>query len=590
MLGTIAAVPDDVPALGELPHSEASIRAAVGRIENPELRIIDRLFWFHSDKASTVETKTFFAHDLALSDLFGTFAEDIDEACIRRWSKALRSWQEIVANDDYWAQISELEFEGGFEPTAFPSEIEELRSRAVELAAEPLVVAGREAVGRNDAATVRLILAALETLDGMGGWAKSAQLDIASPLIERFKSLCKGLRGDFEPQIVRKENAARQNAISCAAELARFRADVRPELDKLAQQLPPGSEALQEAREEAALLLGAIASDFTWADEFIESEQLYEDALKLAENTLGSISIQAALERIRSSAHQQRVRGKPVSSAPALFQLNGCGFTIYGSYDVDQATRSYATNYYFTFLWLPIFPIARYRVISTGGRKYRFLGKLPLRKGDRWHLGIALSTFAIFLVIAMVSGSTSRDSYSGSITTPTNSSPPSDGSTEPGSSVTPTSDSSSGDSVAPSTPIKFAVPAESSSGDPSNGSTLTTSNDTELSELRQRIEAGRSEMTDITDRLKPVMDELSTINDRVTFLKSEIDDLKQQEESGTEIDTDHYNSIVDDYNGWLSRKQALIEENKTDLDRLDTLQKADDVMLQRWKALGGKVE
>jgi ATP-dependent exoDNAse (exonuclease V) alpha subunit len=120
MLGTITTNSGDVPVLGELPNSEIDIRAAVGRIENPERRLIDRMFWFHSDKASLVEKKTFIQHD-------------------------------------------------------------------------------------------------------------SLQLEIASPLVERFKALCKGLRAEFEQKIVRKEDVGQQNRASCAAELARFRADVLPE-------------------------------------------------------------------------------------------------------------------------------------------------------------------------------------------------------------------------------------------------------------------------------------------------------------------------------------------------------------------------
>jgi hypothetical protein len=499
------------------------------------------------------------------------FSESVDEPCVQKWTKTLHAWHQFVSDDTYWEQIGELEVEGGFEPAAYPSEIEELRSRFIELAAEPLLVAGREAIGKNDARTIHLVLTALGELESTGSWAQSAQLEIASPLVERFKGRCKGLRAEFEQTIVRKEDVGQQNRASCAAELARFRADVQPELARLTQLLPPGSEAIQEAREEAALLLSGIASDFTWADQFIESEKLYEEALKLAENTFGSIRIQTALEGIRSSAHHQRVTGESIASAPALFSWWGNGFTIYGHYDNDPATNSYTTNYYLTVFFLPVLPLRRYRVIQAGNNRYQFLGKLPLRKGDRWHLGIGLTAIALALVIAIVSNSDSRGSYS-SGTTPVSGYSSSTSSTVPDS---PSSSSTSDTSFTPSS---------------SSATDTSSNNSADLDALKRQIETGRSQMELIEGRLRPVMNEVDSIDNDMKPLKSEIDSLKEQESAGTEIDTDHYNSLVDEYNSLLRRKKSLIEENRADLDRYEELQRQDGSLMQQWKALGGKVE
>lgn len=57
---------------------------------------------------------------------------------------------------------------------------------------------------------------------------------------------------------------------------------------------------------------------------------------------------------------------KPISSAPALGSVNGIGTTLYGYSDYDNNTNSYLTTLYFIFLAIPIFPIARYRVIASG--------------------------------------------------------------------------------------------------------------------------------------------------------------------------------------------------------------------------------
>src|SRR5207249_3011404 len=165
-------------------------------------------------------------------------------------------------------------------------------------------------------------------------------------------------------------------------------------------------QAAQESREEAALCLSAIATDYTWADDFIASEKLREEALRLAQDTLGAIRIEDGLAQIREAARKQRVFGalKPITSAPSLRTINGFGFTLLGKSDYDPETRSYATTHYFVALFvIPIFPVGRYRVIDIGERGYSFLGKLPLRKADGWHLGIALTAIAAIILIGAFS-------------------------------------------------------------------------------------------------------------------------------------------------------------------------------------------
>jgi hypothetical protein len=314
-LGAVSATEADITVLGEIPRTEADIRVATGRLENPSQRIFDRLFWLHSiDSAVSVRPggldTTLWNHDQALRAIFAAFETGFDEAGIWAWARALRAWHQVASDEGYWGRSLEFEHEGDFEPAAFPSEIDELRYKAVELAAEPLIMAGRDALVRNDAAIVRLVLFTLDQLADTGLWVSAAQQDIASPAIESFRKLCRNVREDFSSKVVREQDVAKQNKSVCAAEIARYRTDVEPELNRIILLLPPGYEGALEAREEAALLLSAIATDYTWADDFITSEKLREEALKLAENTLGAIRIEDGLEHIRASARQQRVFGK----------------------------------------------------------------------------------------------------------------------------------------------------------------------------------------------------------------------------------------------------------------------------------------
>ena len=430
-LGIAGTTEADMPLLGEISRTEAEIRAAIGRLENPVQRISDRLFWFHlppESKNAKAPGRPYqpagvaWNHDQALHSLFAAFEAGLNDASVPIWIRALRAWHHVVSDDDYWILTSELERQGAFEPSAFSSEIDTVRDDAVGLAAEPLVVAARDALARDDTSTVRRILAALEELADTGRWAVTAQHDIASPAVERFRTLCRTVHEEIGSKIVREQDAGERNKSTCDAELKRFRVEIEPELQRIIQLVPPNHQAAQESREQAALCLAGIATDYTWADDFIVSEKLREEALKLAQDTLGAIRIEDGLAQIREAARKQRVFGAPISSAPALGSINGFGFTLYGRSDYDPETQSYATTHYFIALFLPIFPLGRYRVINAGGSKYRFLGKLPLRKADRWHLGIAGTAIAVLILSGAFSSKNSNVSSAPSTSSYTTSS------------------------------------------------------------------------------------------------------------------------------------------------------------------------
>ena len=595
LLGVANATEADMPLLGEISLTEADIRAAIGRLENPTQRLSDRLFWFHLPPESR-NTKApvrpsgpdgaVWDHDEALRGLFAAFETGFNDVGVPAWVRALRAWHQVISDDDYWAYIVELEQRGAFEPAAFPSEIDALRADAVGLAAEPLVVAGRDALVHDDASTVRRILVALEELVDTGLWVAIAQQDIASPVVERFRALCRAVREDFNNKIVREQNAGKRNKKVCDAELERFRADIEPELHKVIQLVPPDHQAAQEAREEAALCLSAIASDYTWADDFIASEQLHEEALKLAHNTLGTIRIEHGLEQIRASARKQRVFGASISSAPTLGTFNGFGCTLYGRSDYDQETQSYTTTHYCVALFVPILPLGRYRVINVGDNTYRFLGKLPLRKADRWHLGIALSAVATMILFGIVSSNQSQ-SYAPSTNTSSSYKSSSGQSADSSTSETNSGNAAATSGTTSDTPRVFNIPVENASS--GEGSSEVSSNDAQLSDLRSRIEAGRTRRTALETQLQPVTDEIDSLTARIKPMEAEIKALDQKHAEGMAIDTDRRDSLFDEYDRLFKRRRALFDANSNDFKAMDDLEKADKDMMEQWKALGGKV-
>lgn len=122
---------------------------------------------------------------------------------------------------------------------------------------------------------------------------------------------------------------------------------------------------------------------------------LIERALNLASDTDLRKRLNENLTIVRQN-HDLLRDLEPIKSAPSLRTVNGIGVTLYGNTE-PKSDGSYMATYYFVFFAIPIFPIARYRVIPTGGG-YRFLGKGKLRAFDKWHIAISLGLIA-FLIL-----------------------------------------------------------------------------------------------------------------------------------------------------------------------------------------------
>jgi Tfp pilus assembly protein PilO len=537
-LGLATTTEADIPALGQVPRTDADIRSAVGRLANPLQRLSDRVFWFYNQPQSVVQISDPASHDEALRDLFRAFQASLDDSGVATWVKALRAWHAIVCDDAYWSLALAHEEQGGFEPTAIFSEVEAVRADAVRLAAEPLILAGRAALAADHGGSVRRILAALAGLADTGPWAATAVEDIASPAIEHFRRLCQAAHEKYGSKIVREQDAGERNKNACEEALENFRGEIQPALDRLTRLLPQDHELSQRVRENAAIYLSGLATDYTWANDFVSSEKLQEEALTIARNTLGAVRIEDRLSQVRQSARKQRVFGalKPIASAPSLHTINGFGFRMYGRSDHDPETNSHVTTYYFVALFVPVFPIARYRIIDAGGGKYRFLGKLPLRKMDRWHLGIVAAIIAAMILSAAMSSEQNSSS-----------------------SATPTNQTSA-----------FAASASRIS---------------QLSSLKARIDQIRAQTSVLESQLQPVIGELINLNLRLNKLAADLKALNDLKSAGSQIDVNDYNAKIDTYNEILERRKALLAANRDDLQKYEDLSKQDAALVDEYNGL-----
>jgi len=167
-------------------------------------------------------------------------------------------------------------------------------------------------------------------------------------------------------------------------------AGAAPQMLADAERAGVDAEMLNYARDEVALAICSCAIDCgNGTSNWKACQTLLEDATKFARGAEAIKRIQTNMEVVLRNV--RLFDGlKPITSAPSLRTVNACGFTLYGRTDEDSESRSYMATYYFVLLMIPIFPICRYRVISDGGNRYRFLGKGKLRTFDLWHIAISI--------------------------------------------------------------------------------------------------------------------------------------------------------------------------------------------------------
>ncbi len=203
-----------------------------------------------------------------------------------------------------------------------------------------------------------------------------AQRRNESALIDPIRKLCEVISNsaDRNPSIAHHEG---QRLIDEGGELLK------------SAPLKATSPTYQEARNLMAVtLLHCAVSYGNETSKWAPCVTLIEKALELASDNKLRQKLRENLATVQSNLSSLGDL-VPISSAPSLSTINGIGFTLYGSTDKNPSNGSYMATYYFVFFFVPIFPIARYRVIPTGGG-YRFLGKGSLRSFDKWHIAISL--------------------------------------------------------------------------------------------------------------------------------------------------------------------------------------------------------
>jgi len=191
------------------------------------------------------------------------------------------------------------------------------------------------------------------------------------------------------------------------------------------------SEALRLILEARSLardgkLLGEIEAGW----KHIKRSLIYSEALSLAEAknyaaaeekleialTLSTEAQQGEIQEMQERVRRARVFGDVDTSSrsPSLYTLNGIGARFYGRRDFDSKSKTYITVHWLVVLFLPIVPLACYRVSDSGPNSWRIYGRVPLTPFLRKYRWVVLGMIVVAVIAAIISSSDSSPGGSGS--------------------------------------------------------------------------------------------------------------------------------------------------------------------------------
>lgn len=292
----------------------------------------------------------------------------------------------------------------------------------------------------------------------------------------------------------------------------------------------------------------------------LETKHYVEAQEKLAiALTLSTEEQKEEVQEMQEGVHRATVfqNVDPTKRSPSLHTINGVGATFYGKRDFDEKTKSYITVHWFVFLFLPVIPLARYRVSDSGSNQYMIYGQVPLSPFLRKYIwGVLIAILLLFLLVII------GNSDAG------------------GSSASYVDRSTNAPTYSPASSQDSPRNAESDNSDPGGGGVFKTpaagqespNAATALDSLpaeKQAIEAERDELKSLSDSLdarKQQLDEDSSELDRMKAYVRSVKDTYTDETVPDSI-RGQYNSTVDEYNTKLPEYNAAASAYNDDLQR-----------------------
>jgi curved DNA-binding protein CbpA len=107
-----------------------------------------------------------------------------------------------------------------------------------------------------------------------------------------------------------------------------------------------------------------------------------------------------------------------ISSPPSLRTINTVGTALYGRRDYDEATNSYVATLYFVIAFIPVLPLANYRVVD-GNPGWHFLGKVRFSHPQKVHLWAVLVGLSLWVLVSVLTARSSVTQTASTFAAPT---------------------------------------------------------------------------------------------------------------------------------------------------------------------------
>jgi hypothetical protein len=417
-LGAVRATDWDFAWLGPLSRDAGALQQAIGELANVSQRLTAKLFWFGADSvalnafnATTLPvanvpagSEPLVQHDRALFLLVRAGNLDPLFADIPRWLAATAAWQSAIANENYWAQILNIDRSKGFEPAADPADLATLRANAMRLALLPLIEAAKSAISSGQESIAVRVVEILRSSKLSEDLGFALENEILAPLDDGVKTLGEEILAELRGKLVREENpaAVKANGPICMASAQRIEKELVPRLSAVARIAGANSVFTLRAKGEVASTMASVGEAWTWADQLTKSEQLCKQAEAMAAGTPEQGRIHEFVMKVEKPARRQRDGFKPLEGKTPTLHLQtliygfipilfGTGLTIYSlGVPYPGAPEWQYGTHYFVLYYIPILPLRRYLVKKAPSGGWYFLATVKWGPGQWIHVGVLI--------------------------------------------------------------------------------------------------------------------------------------------------------------------------------------------------------
>lgn len=523
--------------------------------------------------------------------------------CLDYWNEALQYWSKALRSEAFW-KFLEHRAEALSDNGRLP-EIDELRVRASQIIRDTLMDEVWSAVASRDYRTVTVLTQILlkydkllNSQDGLTSLANKLINDgsvAIGEVLDRISAIDKGTDSNIARKaLVAAEKNIRNighdfdvvlKALGPIAAVSGWDDARATALEKLSiayfNILDDEDQALRLVIEGQTLACDPAVKDRLDQDwRHVQRALLCSEGIALGESRnyaaaqkkfaaallLSTDEEKEEIAKLQETCQRAQVFREvdTTKRSPSLRTINGVGTTFVGRRDYDRQTNTYVTNHWFVILFLPIIPIASYRVSDAGGNSYHIYGCVPLSpflKKYRWGV---LAAVVLLLILANLDTS-SRSALS--TITPDNSPP----------STRPTQQYSL---PASSEALPSNADRKPASSSPPNSFSYSRSME------KQAIESERAELKRLSDSLDARKVQIEAEAAELERMEASMRTVKSTytEQTVPEYIRKQYNETIDDYNNQVPSYNRDLQAYNADVQEYKQRINAFNTRVDRYNA------